>query len=245
MPVCKLCRQDVPKLVKSHIIPKSMYGFRHLNGDKGPTKLVPISNDLRGMRPKRIPSGLYERILCHKCEEITSKFDSYAYDVLYRRTKIPIKNKIYPVGYIIRGVNVYNMLLFFASLLLRMSFSHSAAFGNVNLGIYEDRYRRSLLDGNIDYLGGMDGFISFYDNNLSATFMNPYKSRIFNIMHYSISIFNYAFDIKVSDNQEYPKYLKVLNIGSMEDNLILIKRDLYNNKNFQIIAQKIKGGISV
>ena len=94
-------------------------------------------------------------------------------------------------------------------------------------------------------LNGLDGFICFYDNELSAAFMNPYKTRIFNIMHYSISVFNYLFDIKVSDKESYGRFIENVNLKNAESDLVILKRDLHKDKNFQLIVQKLKGGIAV
>lgn len=139
MSVCRLCLRN-GDLCKSHIFPEFMYVHCY---DSSHT-YIEFNADKRKYNKKR-RKGIYERLLCKKCEEIIQRYEDYAKSLLYldvkpriSATKKPYSNECYD----------YRLFkLFVLSLLWRASISTLDAFKLVSLGKYEEELRQVLING--------------------------------------------------------------------------------------------------
>ncbi len=63
--ICGLCQQDVPKLVKSHVIAKAIATHGRLKGSREPLVILPSNKDHPVQRSQ---TGVYSEIVCTSCE---------------------------------------------------------------------------------------------------------------------------------------------------------------------------------
>lgn len=130
---CKLCGQNA-KLIKAHIIPKSLYKDLR-DSDGGVSKL--ITNTV-GVHSKRIPVGLYDpQIVCEDCERFFSPWDDYAKWFFEKNVPNPVIDKGRIVAYDYGITDYKNLKLFFISLLWRAHASSQPFFGRIDLGPHE------------------------------------------------------------------------------------------------------------
>ena len=114
MPQCTLCESEVPKLVESHIIPKSLYGTA-LKSTSRPAKIISSKADFR---PVRSRVGEYDdNLLCSTCEESLSQYDDYANQVLLQSVPSLTQNfQGEPQYSVLEEVDVAKLRMFFVSL---------------------------------------------------------------------------------------------------------------------------------
>jgi len=107
---CALCRRD-RKLCKSHIIPRFLYAKMFEGGQKA----YLLSTD-GNERPKKVPDGAYEKLLCQECETRFSIWENYAKRVIFGGEPI-LPPKRTPLGIIFRGLDYQQFKLFQLSML--------------------------------------------------------------------------------------------------------------------------------
>ncbi len=76
--VCRLCKEDKP-LRNSHIFSEWLYEPLYDEKHHRFSVLSTDANKRRGTRPK----GIYDKLLCGKCEGRLSKWEKLARDVFY------------------------------------------------------------------------------------------------------------------------------------------------------------------
>lgn len=200
---CRLCLERKDLCEKSHIISGFMY--REIFDEKN--RLA----EWKGVgRPTKIvQSGTYEGgILCKDCDnKIIGQYETYAKSVLYDG-KHSIKTKNCPGFMQIKGLNYKKFKLFLLSLLWRTSISSKAPFKEVDLGPYEEKLRRMILEGNPGYKNSYPCIIVSYRNIRKIPYkmlIKPRKTRIDNIITYIFTIagFFYFFKIIESESNEW------------------------------------------
>lgn len=133
---CKLCGNSSP-LKKSHIVPE--FVFRPLYDEMH--RMHVLSLQEQKPRPFRY-KGLRERLLCGECEAKLSKYESYASTAFNdKETETPLDGVV-----IVKGVDYKQFKLFLLSILWRSSVSSLEFFNDVNLGIHEDKIRKTILN---------------------------------------------------------------------------------------------------
>jgi hypothetical protein len=179
MPICKLCRSEAT-LVDAHIIPESF--FRAINRGDGPLQIV--SND-PSMHPKRAPVGVYDQnLVCRRCEDRFSPWDSYAADLLINRRDSEFAPFLTAEGLIppatrASNVDYRNLRLFVLSLLWRAAASSHRYFSRIEISAQVNRLRELVLAadvGNQSEFGTV--FCRWVDDRsvLAGQFMvNPYE----------------------------------------------------------------------
>jgi len=133
---CKFCFYT-HTLVKSHIIPRALYG--ELRNDKG--KVATEMSPHEGEYPARRPSGYYDYFLCFEHESQFNDWDTYACELL--RDLLPDK---YDNGWIFRSFDYPLIKLFFLSLLWRAHCADISFFNRVNLGPHEKKIRNLIAN---------------------------------------------------------------------------------------------------
>ena len=137
---CKLCHLEA-ELRNSHVIPEfhyvPLYDKKH--------RFHIISTNLEkkeGIEQK----GIREKLLCDKCEQRLSRWESYAKKVIFDEESFLVGRN----GNIIRigGIKYKEFKLYLLSLIWRMGISSLDAFSEVSLGPYEEKLRTALLNEN-------------------------------------------------------------------------------------------------
>ncbi|MBD3895941.1 hypothetical protein IEI94_08775 [Halomonas sp. ML-15] len=139
MPECRLCKQE-RDLCKSHIFPEYMYS--HCYDDNH--SFIEFNAE-EGKYNKRRRKGIYENLLCKKCEETIQRYEGYGKLILYDDAKPKIEASKQP--YTNESYDYRLFKLFVLSLLWRSSISTQDSFKLVSLGKYEEELRMVLLDG--------------------------------------------------------------------------------------------------
>ncbi len=154
--ICKLCLQEKKLIGKSHIIPKFMYK------DLFDEKHFIHSLNLDTLEPnKKLPDGIYERnILCSNCDNVVlGRLENYASKIIYGSNGGLAQNEYPKFEYrksinenelksiLISNIDYTKFKLFLLSILLRAHFSKHDFFREIDLGIYADKIRKMILDG--------------------------------------------------------------------------------------------------
>lgn len=134
---CRLCKEDRP-LRDSHIFPewlyKPLYDVNH--------RFFVLSTDVNKRRGTR-PKGIYERLLCHECEQRFSKWEGYARDVFYN---LPLKSVEDNRAVIFSGLQYTPFKLFQMSLIWRASIASRPEAHRIDLGPHTERIRKMLFE---------------------------------------------------------------------------------------------------
>lgn len=136
---CRLCLQK-RDLCKSHIYPEFMYAHCY---DHHHSYIE--FNAGEGKYNKKRRKGLYERLLCKKCEEIIQRYEDYGKQILYIEAKPEMDATKKPYTKECYDYRLFK--LFVLSLLWRASVSTQDSFKLVSLGKYEVELREALLKG--------------------------------------------------------------------------------------------------
>lgn len=139
--ICALCQLNRP-LRRSHIIPD--WVTREIQRGHPHLKIV----DWDKAMAKRLPGGVYQPdFLCDDCEELTSVFEEEGARIFVNEANhwTPISNGPDVVAHAFFGANLSALKLFFVQLLLKASLSSLAAFNNIQLGPFLERFRKSVL----------------------------------------------------------------------------------------------------
>ena len=169
---CKLCGQPA-LLVKSHIIPESFYEIPR-QGD-GTLKLLA---DNPGDFAKRVPTGIWSRIVCSKCEDSFARYDDYAARLLMGDTKASQRPTL-PNGLRAEIYDDFNydlLQLFFLSLVWRAAASDHVVFKGISLGPREEQIKAALRGSDPDL--ARDIAIVLYSTSIFAGTLSPHMERL-------------------------------------------------------------------
>jgi hypothetical protein len=137
---CRLCHKKRP-LRKSHIFPEFLY--QDVYDEKHRYEV----NNLAGQKvlPFR-QSGIWEKLLCHDCEQKLSKNETYSSKVIRRLATVMIKedekNEAYILG---TDVDYRKLKLFLLSLIWRAGVASKIPFDAIALGEHEENIRKLLV----------------------------------------------------------------------------------------------------
>ncbi len=232
MIVCKLTGKS-GKGVKAHVLPMAFYELPQQ--EEGPLKLV---TNTPGIYPKRAPIGIYDQnMVTRDGEERFGPWDDYACQILLQRFKefIPITDGQQIGAWRLPDVDYSLMKLFALSVLWRAHASTHPAFAKVDLGAYEPRIRRLLLEKDP---GAEEQFsvciVRWIDDGFGPVFMNPFRERYDGVNFYRVYCGRYVIYIKVDQRKTGPK-LRELQLAQGRD-LYLVARDLKASKEWPIMA---------
>ena len=138
---CQLCKRPA-ELSKSHILPKLAY--TDIIDTTSHPRMVVVRDVAEGrISDTSQQSGYWERMLCKKCENQFSKYETYASNhLLNANLQVP---KITSERVVTLKVDDYRMLkLFLLSLLWRVGVAKGDFFRCVKLGPHQDRLREML-----------------------------------------------------------------------------------------------------
>ncbi|OIP98847.1 MAG: hypothetical protein AUK35_09595 [Zetaproteobacteria bacterium CG2_30_46_52] len=197
LPKCKLCLQD-RKLVKSHIIPLSM--FKNMYSEGSVVKVYSRNSPY----PKKVPLGEYDRIICDSCEASFSGWDDYAHKLLLQeyKEKFFIKNSNgEKKAYRLVDVNYSLLKLFFMSLLWRVSVSERPIFSRVKIGGYREQLRKYISGSPNPDPRSQDEFsviLTRYNDEIGSNIMmDPHQQRFGHVNFIQVNFAGYVAYIKV------------------------------------------------
>ncbi|HSX44488.1 MAG TPA: hypothetical protein VLF39_00035 [Candidatus Saccharimonadales bacterium] len=195
--ICKLCQKQ-KKLIKSHIIPRSILRILSL-GEKFDGQIIAIHQNKK--TPVRRPGGAYEYMLCSKCDGSLGAYDQYIQKFV---SNVKLQRDKSNLGWITEGFDNNYIKLFCMSYLWRASITSKKEFSDVSLGEkHENMLRKLIYDKNPgsvnDYSVFIGKFVSSSKHGLfSKIIMVPARTRIGNINFYEIYLPNlYKIFIKV------------------------------------------------
>lgn len=205
---CQLCKQR-KNLVKSHIIPASLFKNAYPNRDG-----VMVSDD--DYYSKRRPIGIYSQFLCQDCENSFAFLGDYGTN-FFKSTVFneqhPVKNNGLLIGYKIYDVDYIKLKLFLLSVLWRADVCMSSFFDQVSLGLFSDKLKEMILKSDA---GNMDDFsiiIRRYRDNDNNILHPPERTKFrvgscpINI--YKLYLFNAEIIIKV-DKRALPQFRELI-----------------------------------
>jgi len=137
---CALCLRD-EKLCDSHIIPEFLYAT--LYDEKHRFQAITV-DPLK--RDRHHQKGIREKLLCVKCEQLLSEFESYVSKLLNGGVGLLVRreeNRLH-----LSDLDYRLLKLFQLSVLWRASVSSLSEFAQVKLGPHEEAIRLMLLAGN-------------------------------------------------------------------------------------------------
>jgi len=165
--ICRLCREEKP-LRKSHVFPEWLYEPLF---DEKHHRFNVISTDAKKRRGTR-PTGIYEKLFCHKCEGKLSEWEGYARNIFYCAPlgRIEDDRKI-----VFSKVQYAPFKLFQMSLIWRASITRRHEVPRIDLGPHTERIRMMLFDerpGKIHEYGSIL-LLPSIRQNLMQQFMYP------------------------------------------------------------------------
>lgn len=171
--ICRLCQKKRP-LRKSHIFPEFLYTDVY---DKKHRYEV---NNLAGQ--KLLPfrqSGIWEKLLCHDCEQKLSKNETYSSKVIRRLASVVIreeeKNEAYVLG---MDVDYQRFKLFLLSLIWRAGIASKIPFDTIDLGEHEENIRKLLAANDPGAPGCYPSILQMfrtYRAEMRSAIMIPFK----------------------------------------------------------------------
>lgn len=190
---CIACN-NISKLGKSHIIPKSF--FKGIIDGNKPAWMI---KKAKGTYPKKNHKGVYDdSILCLKCEDIFQSADNFAYKFFFEKKHRRVRSSSGNVAYEINSDDVKRLRHFIISLLWRCSVSKHEFFEKVSLGPYENHAKELTWDPNKIRENDFEFFITkFKYKKWVQTVHEPYRFRINQINYTKIFFKDFVIYIKV------------------------------------------------
>ncbi len=231
---CRLCNQE-KKLVKAHIIPRSLY--RPLLEGGQPLTVLSTSST---SHPHKSRIGFFDtEILCQECERLFSPWDDYAQEVLLARPK---EGNFF----ILNGqkiafkmdIDYTKLKLFFVSLLWRASVSKLYFFKKIRLDPLEERLKGMILNYDPGDAETFAVTLAKFDDPLGTIMLDPHRHRFDDINYCRFYLASYVAYIK-TDKKPSAEFLKEL-VMSPNSPLIVILRDLKKSKEFPLMLKTVK-----
>lgn len=203
---CKMCGKE-DKLVKSHIVPRSL--TRHIDASGGGPKVYEVG---KFNRPRRAPIGIYDAILCDGCEARFSSWDNHAAKTIRfgAEHEVAIKDPRTgkPRAFLLEQGCDGKLQMFAVSMLWRASVSNRTEFATFKLGPHQDAIRKILhknvIDAAFQYTTVIFKFVDLStgkqrnDDIAAANLVSPpVTGRIDCVNFVTITIPGYGLVIKV------------------------------------------------
>ncbi|HAT3858317.1 hypothetical protein ACKOUJ_07545 [Legionella pneumophila] len=205
--ICQLCFQN-KKLVRSHVIPESFYKNAYPNADG----ILVSQND----HSKRLPIGIYDKILCQECENKFSVWDGYGnnfFNVIITSDHSPIQRNGKVIGDRIDEVDYDKLKLFIVSILWRAAVCNNSFFDQISLGPFRDTLRTMILTSDAGSEDDFSIIVRRFHFKNNRVLHPPLKTKIHcdadSINIYKIYFFNAEVIIKV-DRRPLTKFRELV-----------------------------------
>jgi hypothetical protein len=224
--VCKLTGKT-GKLVKSHLYPRSFYGFL----PDEVTKVIPSGGTERA---RRYPIGFYDNeLLSLAAEQQFAEYDDHAAKVLKAKVSvdqlfkekddIPIGEDGLPYAYFIRDFDFDRLQLFFMSVIWRFGASTRREADAVRLGPYLERLRELLEANNPGDPSWFSVVGSRFIEDNEVPLATPVKMRLGDTNVWNLLFGGYEFYIRI-DKRPLPDPYPLMELNRRRDFPILIRR---------------------
>ena len=214
---CRLCHGSGP-LRRSHIVPEflyeSMYDVKHRFH-----VLSIIPSQENALKQK----GLYEELLCDRCEQLLSKWERYASLVL--KGGVPLSARREGNLWHVSGIDYKQFKLFQLSILWRASISSLQFFKNVALGPHDERIRQMLLaedPGPAARYGCMMFGLKFNGATLTDLMIQPGRIRLHGHVAYRFVFGGFLWAYIVT-NHDVPPMLERVFVQPSGSAIFLVK----------------------
>lgn len=213
---CGLCHQDVPKLSKSHIIPKALMLYGRQKEGKEPLLLMSADRDKRVVRNQ---SGIYSEIVCSACEASFHQGDEALIGLCrgYDKGVHPYAKD----GSVLTGVWAYpdleNHVLHRGVLttLYRAHLSPHDLFKHVDVGKYHaERLRQTLLSAEPTDLSDYQVVLRVVPTIDGSVIASPFREKWDGISAYRFYFPHVTAFIKV-DRQSFTGELGICRLGAL------------------------------
>lgn len=207
--ICKLCKQEKELIKKSHIFPDFLY--KNMFDQNHRIRQITIDIETRDEVVKNPPTGEYEGgLLCANCDNvIIGQYETYVSNLLMcanlkDNEKPELINIVNQEGIEFlecNNVDYKKLKLFLLSLLFRADISSRKTFANVQLGAYNDKIRKMILDGNPSNDKDIGIVILSWNNDNKVTkdyIFQPTRHKINGRTHYVLILLGYLIIFYVS-----------------------------------------------
>jgi hypothetical protein len=206
---CGLCHQEVQKLVKSHIVPLAM--LLHGKPDDCPNGMIIVPSNPTS-HIKRSPNGVYDRIVCDRCEKSFKAGDDALLAFLRSLDQgigmVDARGK--PVQKTFHNVDTVVLHRGIITTLYRAHLSKHESHHRVQLGAFAEPLRQALLRPASTLDIGFDVILRVIDANEAAVVQCPFKERLFDVTTYRLYFPHMSATIKV-DRRPFPaKYREAI-----------------------------------
>ena len=211
MKTCKLCLKEKELIKKSHILSDFLHSDLYDENHKlRQMDVIALSNGID--RESRPSSGSYEGcILCNVCDnELIGKYETYISNLLKgnlrENEKISCKKVTNSQGinFIeIRNLDFTKTKLFLLSLLWRAGISSRNEYREVELGPYQEIFRKEIFDNSpSDDKNTQINIYKFENGSNYASFIGqPRRHKFGHSTAYSIVITGYLIIYHLGDNK--------------------------------------------
>lgn len=236
---CQFYEKSFPKLVKSHIIPRSFY--KALRDESKPYSIY-LEVGMKHNNEKYYQAGIHDsEIACETCEQLFNAFDTHGYQVL---TKALAGKKIYhdhnghPCAYFIENADYTKLKLFVLSMLWRAHASSHKFFSHVDLGPYATTLRSyiysSTAPSSEEY-----GVVFFHrvSQQYPGILIPPWRDRIQGVNVYRFYLPDIIIIIKV-DKRPMPKPFNMMMLKEASPHYIGLLPDINSSEKRYIEEMK-------
>lgn len=227
---CLLCGETGVKLVDSHIIPKSLYG-ELLKKDTAPL----IVTNTQGEYPKRSQKGVYEKIVCERCEALFSGWDDYACELFMKTAPEEMPHQ---QASVYRDIDNTKLKMFFLSLAWRMHVSGQRFFDAFDVGPYAEKLKQAVVTGDPTLVPEIDVVITRFDHKLAENFLGPSRLRIEHINGYRVGFYKHLCWLKV-DKRNYPDPFSKMCLSNRDD-LVVLNREFEGSPEYRAMIKTVK-----
>jgi hypothetical protein len=213
---CGLCHQDVPKLSRSHIIPRALMLYGRQKEDKAPLLLMPADQDKRVVRNQ---NGIYSEIVCPKCEASFQQGDEALIGLCRDHD-----NGVHPRledGSVAAGVWAYPRLenhalhRGFLTTLYRAHLSPHDLFKHVDVGDYHaERLRQTLLSTEPANLSDYQVVLRVVPTLDGSVIASPFREKWDGVNAYRFYFPHITAFIKV-DRQPFKSEFRIGRLGAL------------------------------
>ena len=196
---CKLCLAQNVKLVKSHIIAKSIHALS--SRSENPAQVKILSAD-PGKPPQKLPSGIYSNFLCANCESIFQKWEDHALLFFKKNYELPLPTSLPFIK--LENFDSQKLKLFFISILWKADASTHDGYSRVNIGQkHREKLRQMILNHEPGSWNDWAVFLERYNSDRpSASGMRPaQKGKINNITFYVFYMAGFKVYIKCDNRR--------------------------------------------
>lgn len=216
MHLCGLCLQMVPKLARSHIVPKAL-----MTQDLPKDEYLAIVGTSRTSRPAISTTGIWSRIVCSPCEASFGPDDEYLIATIRGLEDFPTSFEGQVTA--LCDVDPLRLKRSLLSILMRGHLSDHRMFATVDLGPYAEVIRRHLKNDQEDPKE-VSVFLRHITGPLGGITIAPIRERWEGVNAYRLSLPNFTAMVKL-DKRPFPTPFPLIQLGATDPPLALRFRD--------------------